>query len=419
MTEMTPQRTLRFSDLSEILRRAFIPMLAVAISAVILVWFLPGRVIPYRYCASAELICVCDGEIPTDSRYTENLKSLILSRSVLEPAAEALNFDGGYEELRRSVSAVSDSDIVSVSVTCKDEDEAKIAADVIVSIASDKIGLFGDGTATVRLREAQPASKPVNSPNLRHYIVTAVFALAATYILAVIHFALGESVLRVSDIPSCTGLEIAGELCAPRRRVRYFLSERHKRSARTVRLSKLPELRSLCDQRCAVITVAATERKKSACGEAMLVGDRLARDGVRVAVLDISGKGGSRSRIDLSGGKYSDTSRAVLRTNNKNLKVLACGINRRRGLSGECMSDLLDRLSEGCDCVIAALPERLAREYGTEFAAMSDAVMLSVRRRKKVSDLFAAARRFDLSDGKHPCVLINRKKKKRLASVYL
>ncbi len=413
--ESTPYRTVRFADLTEVLRRTLLPMLAASVVALALTYILPGRLIPPVYSSEAELLCLDSGELSHDRRLTENMESLILSRTVLDRAAADAGYDGSYDELSRHISVDASADIVSVSVTMKDRDMAKRTADAVVAAAVDASTDFGTNVSVTVLHEPSPADRPSNLPKARHYLVAAAAPAVIIYLVSLIYFVLGDRINYISDIEPCTGLGVIGEVSLPREGFGKYLSDTARRPADGAYSAVRRAVSDMCREDGSVITVTSSLPDEGCECVALLLANELSRRGRRAIVIETSPSDGNGDGLSEAVYSGTPTEDLILRIPS-GCDILRYGGGRPEAASTARFEELISRLRGQYGCIFLVAPAAYRNSSAPDCAALSDRVLIVLGRRVRFAVLAAAAVKMHSSDGTAPTVLINRRSERRLGS---
>ena len=124
---------------------------------------------------------------------------ILQSRTTLEAVIEEAGLDYTYEELSRIVSAdaVNDTEIFSITATCRDPEEAELIVDTIVEILPDRISDIVEGSS---VRLVDQAIRPVSRsfpPYIKHAIIGVIIGAVLSCVVIIIKDLLNTTVRNV------------------------------------------------------------------------------------------------------------------------------------------------------------------------------------------------------------------------------
>ncbi len=181
-------------------------------------------------------------DLQTGSQLTNDYRSVVRSRSVLEQVIYTLNLNLSYEQLlgKVTVNNPEDTRILEITVTDPDPYEAKRLADGIREAATDKIIEVMNIDAVNLLEEGNIPRNSTGSPVRRTTAIGVVLGGVLSVGIVVLHYLLNDSIRTPEDVERYLGLSTLGIIPLD--------PEKEKQNRRNQKLSKKAERRRRKDR---------------------------------------------------------------------------------------------------------------------------------------------------------------------------
>lgn len=153
-------------------------------------------------------------EIGINQKLVATYTKLIKSRSVLNQVIDKLGLPDSYETLKNkiSVSSVNDTEIIEISVSDKNPQDAAVIADTVAEVFKKEIQTIYNLENVSIIDEAVVEEKPYNMQLFKSTIIffTVGFVLAVTILFVIYYF--DTSVKSAEEVEKRLGVPVIGNV---------------------------------------------------------------------------------------------------------------------------------------------------------------------------------------------------------------
>lgn len=153
-------------------------------------------------------------EIGINQKLVATYTKLIKSRSVLNQVIDRLGLSDSYETLKNkiSVSSVTDTEIIEISVSDKNPQDAAVIADTVAEVFKKEIQTIYNLENVSIIDEAVVEEKPYNMQLFKSTILffTAGFVLAVAILFVIYYF--DTSVKSAEEVEKRLGVPVIGNI---------------------------------------------------------------------------------------------------------------------------------------------------------------------------------------------------------------
>jgi len=139
---------------------------------------------------------------------------LITTRPVLETVIAELGLDMSTNQLKSKINAslVTNSRIISITVTDPSPVLAKRIADCVANVSASRICTVMDSEMVNIVQEGEIADNPSSPAVMRNTIIAAILAIFVVCAIIVVKFILDDTISSTEDIEKYLGLNVIGTI---------------------------------------------------------------------------------------------------------------------------------------------------------------------------------------------------------------
>jgi len=323
-------------------------------------------------------------DITLNQKLVSTYREIIKSKLVLEQVINECNLDYNYGTLynKISVQAVSDTEILKITVTDPDANRAQVIANNIASVFDREISKIYKLNNVSIIDKAEVPKTPSNNKTVRDMILVGILAFVGSSAIIFVVFYFDDTLRNIEDIDSEIGIPVIGKIFKDSSGIDLIVDKKPNantsESIRTLR-TNLQFSAVDSEMKTILITSSLPSEGKSfisanlavsfaQAGKSVLLIDCDLRKGRQHRIFGVSGKNGLSNLLISDIKSCSDY---IIPTKIKNLSIIPRGVvppNPSELLNSKKNASLINLLKKYYDIVILD---------GAPITGLSDSLILS------------------------------------------
>lgn len=155
---------------------------------------------------------ITSNDLSLNQKLVSTYREIIKSKLVLEEVIDELDLDYDFPELYDQVvvTSVQDTEIIKISVSSRDSEEASSIANAIAEKFTDHIvDIYNIENISI-IEEAEPASEPYNVDFTKHTIIYVLLGFILSFGLVFLTYYFDKTIRDEEDIEKLIGLPVLG-----------------------------------------------------------------------------------------------------------------------------------------------------------------------------------------------------------------